>query len=189
MTRATPARRGFTLVEMLAVLAVLVILGAVLLPSITGLNGDSRIKAGVDTIRARMADARVYAMEQGRPYRVCIHTDGERVRLAPDVANFSELPVGGMPAETEGGSPSFVTEDRLPKGITAVLIADEDTIVQTDQAGWTTIATFLDNGTCREDGAVLDVREAGARGLRVRLRGLTGATSVFPTPPQTGGPP
>ena len=40
------------------------------LPSFSALKGNSRQKAAADLVRARLADARAKAMEDGQPYMV-----------------------------------------------------------------------------------------------------------------------
>jgi len=50
---------------MLVVLALLIILGTIIIPSTAALYGNSRQKAGADMVRARLADGRALAMETG----------------------------------------------------------------------------------------------------------------------------
>src|SRR5881392_3491536 len=62
-------RRAYTLVEIAVVVALIVVIGALAIPAIMGTFVDARLSGSGDLIRARMADARSMAMEQGRPFR------------------------------------------------------------------------------------------------------------------------
>lgn len=168
----THRRSGYTLVELLVVLAILLILGAMLAPTFSATNGDSRVKAGADVVRGRMDEARASAIDDARPYRFSISADGSRVRVAPE--GFEE---GMVQPNNDDENPPFFAEDELPKGVTAVPITDEMGPM-TDSDGWVRLATFLPDGTCKEDHAILEVREAGVHPMVVTLRGLTGSVSV-----------
>ncbi|QEL18798.1 pilus assembly FimT family protein [Limnoglobus roseus] len=170
MIRPT-ARPGFTLIEILVVIAMLVILGAVLVPSMSGLGRDTKTKAAADLVQSCIADGRGKAIETGLNYRFAISSDGNRVRVAPEV-----LDTQGQVPDSAGGVPS-VREDNLPTGVTIVTI-DEDP-PSPDANGWIVLATILNDGTCREDLVELKISEASVQPLGVRIRGLTGTTVLF----------
>jgi prepilin-type N-terminal cleavage/methylation domain-containing protein len=168
-------RRGFTLLELVAVLAVLIILGAVLVPTLSGVRGDTRSKAGADTVRGFMAEARSKAMEDGQAYRIAVSPDGRTLRVSPESSSMNM----GM-VDDGDTSPALVREDTLPDAVTAKLLTDEnDDAATTDEAGWIRIATFLADGTCREDTVEVVVSETGVAPFVVRLRGLTGVVSIY----------
>lgn len=175
-----PARRrrpGYTLMELLAVIAILTALGGVLVPTLGGLGGDTKVKAGADAVSARMAEARAAAIEQGRAYRVAVSEDGTRLRVAPDDLEFA----GSEPINAEGAGPVIV-EDELPAPVTAVPVMDEGAQAVVDEAGWVRVVTFLPDGTCREASAAVEVKEPGVHSMLVRVRGLTGAATVTAVP-------
>jgi prepilin-type N-terminal cleavage/methylation domain-containing protein len=169
-------RTGYTLIELLAVIAILVVVGGVLVPTLRTLGGDTNVKAGADILQARMAEARAAAIGEGRPYRVAVSQDGTRVRVAPD-----ELELVGLDPTFDTAAP-FVFEDDLPNGVTALPIPEEGLALFVDQAGWMRVVTFLPDGTCREMSAAVEVREPGCYPMVVRVRGLTGAASITPGP-------
>ncbi len=175
----TAARRrpGYTLLELLAVVAILILLGGILAPTITALGGDTKVKAGADVVRARMAEARAAAIDEGRAYRVAVSQDGTQVRVAPDDLDSATQ----APTDDDGKGPVIV-EDTLPQTVTAVPIPDEGATPVVDAAGFVRVVTFLPDGTCREASAVVEVREPGVHSMIVRVRGLTGATSVTAGP-------
>src|SRR2546423_5988455 len=83
-TRTSTRRRGYSILELLVVMAALIILGAFALPTLFGMRGDTRSKAAADMLKARMNEARSKAMEDGTPYRLAVSGDLRRAPLAPD---------------------------------------------------------------------------------------------------------
>jgi len=164
-------RSGFTLLELMAVMAVIIILGAVLVPTLTGTKGNTHTQAGADVMHASIAKSRAKAIEHGRPYRLMINAEGTEVKVEPDL-------VEGADSTDDNGDPLDTPDpEKMPDGVKVVLQADEDVIVSKDDAGWQRVATFLHDGTCREDNVVIQLLEQGTTPLLIRLRGITGATS------------
>src|SRR5206468_2531482 len=124
---------------------------------------------GVDAVRGRMADARALAIEQGEPYRVAVNTDGTKLRIAPDRTDFDTLASSSSPGESQ--RLVVVIEETFPDKVTAALVDVPDPPKTGD---WITIATFKQDGTCKEACATVEVREPGTRSMRVRVRGLNG---------------
>jgi prepilin-type N-terminal cleavage/methylation domain-containing protein len=170
-TRA--ARRGFTLFELIVVMTLLLLLAAVILPSVGAFRGDSRQRAGADMIRGELAIARSRAMDEGRPYRVALSQDGKRIRRAPDVLEFAQMPA----AERADGSALAV--DYPFEHVTAEVLTEQDMVLEATD-GWVTIATVQPDGTCREDQVLVVITEPDNGSLRVRVRGLTGSSRVVP---------
>ena len=125
-------------------------------------------------------DARGLAMSEGMPYRLALSSDGKRLRLAPDVPEFSQLPVADeMTASTKA------VEIRFEKTSVELESASDDA----ETAGsddWVTIDTFLANGTCREHSAIVRVNEGDFTPIRIQIRGVTGTESVV-QPDSSGG--
>ena len=177
-------RSGLTLLELMVVLALLIILAAVTLPSFAGLKGNSDQRAAADTVRGRIADARGLAMDQGVPYRLAVHQDGSKIRLAPDLPNFSELPV----SDEATGSATAI-ETTLDKVTINVAADSEGGAPVADPAGWITLATFLPSGICRESGVTVEVHETDFPPIRIQLRGVTGTSRVLQPEAKSGGMP
>lgn len=165
-------RQGYTILELLVVMAALLILGTFVLPTIFSMRGDTHSKAGVDMIRSRINEGRTKAMEDGTAYRLAFSTDQKRMRLSPDTYQSAGASTG-----TANGT--AIIEDDFPESVTAgVLISEEDQMMQDDE-GWIRVATFLPDGTCREDMIEIEIREPGVAPYVIRLRGLTGAVTVI----------
>jgi len=166
-------RNAYSLVEVMAVLVLIVIIGAVAVPTLGGFFGNTRQRAAVDTVKARIADARGRALRDGIPYRLAISQDKTKIRVAPDGPDFDS-----MAAEPTSTPQSKVTEDSLDK-VTAEVPHDSSSHpTNTFSASWVTVATFLPDGTCREDHAVVEIREGTHAPIQIQLRGLTGATKT-----------
>jgi len=172
--RHTP-RNGYTILEVLVVMTALLILGSIVLPTLSGLRGDTRSKAGADMIRSRMNEARAKAMEDGLPYRLAVSNDKKRLRLSPDT--FEATGIAPTTGDDNNSGP-YIREDDLPEAVLADVMLDANEQSTQDTAGWVRLATFLPDGTCKEDGVEVDVREPGVIPFIVRLRGLTGSVSV-----------
>ena len=181
MANSNP-RPGFTILELLIVLAVLILLAAVTLPSFVGLKGNVHQRAAADLVNARIADARGRAIEFGVPFRLAVSPDGTRIRLARDVPEFAELPVDNPP-----GGDSRSSEDTLQNATVMVEPHPELGPPPSDAGGWVTIATFTPDGVCLEDNVIVQVLETNYPPIRIHVRGIVGGSRVLPMDAQDGG--
>ncbi len=181
------ARRGYTLFEMVLVLAVLVILAAVAVPSLEAMYGNFRLSAAADMVRANWAAARAHAVEEGRPYRFAVVPNHGNFRVAPDSANFWSG--GDVPASSGGPDAPLVLEDVLPKGVrfttpdalqSGTVDQSGDSALPTgsvDSSQWSRTVTFLPDGTSLED-VEMGFHTRGGQPLILRLRALTGVVTL-----------
>lgn len=179
----TVRRPAFTLVEMLAVMAVLIILASIMVPAgVRMFSRDTQIQAATDVLRGRIAEARGEAMEHGRPYRLAVSEDGTKVRIAPDEQNF-----GVALTTTDDEVKPRIVEADLPKDVIAKCEPPDGSAPATDADGWIRIATFQPDGTCREDAVVIRLTQPNMYPVLIRIRGLTGATTVEAEKRRPGG--
>lgn len=68
--------KGFTLVEMLVVLAIMVLVMAFAVPAYSRLVQQQRLQLAGEALRAALASARIEAIRQGVSVRVCASADG-----------------------------------------------------------------------------------------------------------------
>ena len=73
-------RRGFTLVELAATLAVLAVVAALAAPSLAALVERQRALAAFHALSVALAQARMAAIQRGRAVTVCPSGDGLRCR-------------------------------------------------------------------------------------------------------------
>src|SRR5262249_11559837 len=106
-------RPGFTLFEMVLVLAIMVILAGITYPSIKGMFGYYKLHGGVDSVRAAWAHARGRAILESRPYRFAVEPGGSHFRVAPDQPDYWS---GSSPANDPRGA-GVVLEKALPAGV------------------------------------------------------------------------
>lgn len=165
VSHSAHVRRGYSLLEMLVVVAALTILGVAIIPTLSGMRGDSRVKAAADVVRGRIADARSKAMEAGQSFKLSVSQDGTKLRVSQQSDD-----------QTTTAQTSLV-EDDLPQGVSCRLDMDEE-FLASEEAGWQHLATFQPDGTCREDRIQIWLQEVGVNPLLLTLRGLTGSTTM-----------
>jgi len=179
-------RAGASLIEILLVMVILVIVGAITVPSLQSMYGSYKMNAGVDSVRAAWAEARERAINENRPYRFSVEPDGSAYRVAPDDPAYWEGNDG--PSDDPAGR-GLILEKALPAGVRFAVngegggeLPDEPTTDTLDEkpvttANWSTAVVFLPDGTAREDVKVtFTVR--GCKATSLQLRGLTGNVSV-----------
>jgi prepilin-type N-terminal cleavage/methylation domain-containing protein len=175
-------RRGYTLFELILVLALLVLVAGLALPSINSMYADSRLLAGVDQVRAQWALMRARATTEGRPYRFAVAVNSGAFRVAPDSPEF--WAGGDPPPGPEGSDQPLIVQDELPKGIRfdfgdAPDAAAGQSPSASAPADWTPVAVFLPDGTARDDKEIT-FRSANCTPLLLRLRALTGGVTCQP---------
>jgi prepilin-type N-terminal cleavage/methylation domain-containing protein len=166
-------RRGFTLLELLLVMAILVVLLSIALPSIEAMYGHVRVTAAVDQVRAVWAEARSRAIDDGQAYRFAVMPDTNRYRVAPDNPDFWDGgDSGGASSNGHNATPHYVVEDALREGIVFKLGPGMDA----GGGAWTKVATFQADGTSDTD-AEVQFHSEWSRPIALRVRSLTGAVT------------
>jgi len=156
----------------MVVMIIILIIGALVGPSLLGFWSNNRTKAAVDTVTARMADARGAAISQGRAYRVCVSPDGTQVRVCPDESEPSEQ------LTTDQTTKEVWQQDPLPKGVVVSSMSSSSTAQAAD--GWTTLVVFSPDGTCTEDSQfeVAEPATPDVTPMLVYVRAMTGVWTV-----------
>jgi Tfp pilus assembly protein FimT len=189
MTRGTARsgvpRRALTLFEVLLVLALLVVIGAVTTPLISNSLARARLQNGGELLRAAWSRARLAAMKAGEPYVFRFEPKGSRYQIALLSAITAEDAddVNSLPAEDEDDA-EYAEADmlrfskaRLPQEI-VFAAGNMSSVPQLAEAaaategGWSQPIVFYPDGTTSD--AVVQLANAGHEAMRVTLRGLTG---------------
>ena len=177
------SRLGFTLLELLLVIGILVAISAIALPTVTRSFSSQSLLKAADRVRVSMGQARVRAIQTGQIHAVG-YVPG---RSWIDIASLEQLPTianraGRRLQEQRRGITSNYDDDLLPGRV--IFVAGQ-TVVDarvadagpTDTSQLRTIL-FYPDGTSQD--ARLTLQNEDGRLIDVALRGLTGIASVQP---------
>jgi prepilin-type N-terminal cleavage/methylation domain-containing protein len=186
--RRNSSRAGYTLIELLAVMAIIVIVFAMAAPLATGWLRMQRIQDTVEELRTNLIKTRTMAMDEGRTYRFQIMANNTGYRIAPnetahwpDRSQSVNAPIYGDQSETGG----WVLEQPLPEGL-QFAPDPSDVLVGlggNPDATW----LFLADGTARlldQDGhehqlaSILLTSDRGQT-KRLQLRALTAHSQII----------
>src|SRR4051794_399213 len=106
-------RSGFTLLEVLLVMAILVILAAVSLPTLDAMYGDTKLRGAADEVVGAWGEARARAIDTGVNFRFAIMPGKERYRIAPEGPDYWD----GSKETHDDNDDGTVMTGSLPKGI------------------------------------------------------------------------
>jgi type II secretion system protein H len=183
-------RSGFTLVELLATVAIIGIVTAITAPLATGWWRNQKLQEAIDDLRTDWIKARTQAMDEGRPYRFQVNPDSKGYRIAPneignwqDQSNGVNAPPTGDPDEIAG----VVTEKNLPENLTFESAGD---LVNLGGGNADATWLFLPDGRARlldSDGRehqsasiILSEQGSGGRRRQLTMRALTAQASLTP---------
>jgi len=180
-------RAGYTLLELCAVMALIVILASIAIPSYSGLMAGARVDAAGDMVLARMADARSMAMEQGTPFRFGFIPGTGRYQIAADDSPLWQN--AGSQGTTIDAKDHVAGE--LPQDV--IFTTDVGALANSGGGsggggGWHMGGVFLPDGMARggfnPDGTTIDdvtfyFGMPGRAPQGVRVRGLTGTVRLF----------
>jgi len=192
--------RGFTIVELLLALAILVTLAAIVVPSFTSLLADRRVARAGDQLRVEMMQARLASMRSGRTYLLQLQSGTNNVRIRPwvDMNDMTEATdqTGGSSALLTGGNvvggtmqavdteqetrsvelpeTLVVSDVRVQSSPRSFMIESQTQGESTD--GWSQPILFYPDGSTST--AAVTMNSAGAGRIIVILRGLTGEVTV-----------
>ena len=187
--RSIHRRSGFTLVELLATIAIIAIVSAMTAPLATGWWRNQKLQEAIDDLRTDWIKARTQAMDEGRPYRFQVNSDNKGYRIAPneignwpDQSNGVNAPPTGDPDEIAG----LITEKSLPENLTFEAAGD-----QVNLGGGNTDATwlFLPDGRARlldsdgrehQSASIILSEQGGGRRRQLTMRALTAQASLTP---------
>jgi prepilin-type N-terminal cleavage/methylation domain-containing protein len=187
-------RRGFTLIEVLLVLAVVVMLAAFTVPALDRPMAGQRLKQAADRVRTEWIRARLKAMSTGDTYifryvpNDCHYSI--EVQPGPESTLDSFAMGGGATLSgdgTEAGSALAIVERAIPEDCVFVdsetgLDTRADTVADTalasgpSDAAWSTPIIFYPDGTTSD--ARLVLRNKYDHEVVLSIRGLTGVVTV-----------
>ena len=167
------SRRGFTLLEVLLVLAVFVVIAGMAAPAVSGLFSGQQLRSAADLVRARFYDARVQAIKTGEVYGFFYMPGGSEYWVAPISTGFSSI---------VSASSLPVKQDQLDHQIVFAAgetMQDSRSTFESEQidpqfSTWRPVL-FYPDGTTQD--ATIVLQSVNGTEIQVRLRGLTGVAS------------
>jgi prepilin-type N-terminal cleavage/methylation domain-containing protein len=196
---SSPAHRGFTLVEVLLVLALLAIVAAMVWPALQKPFASRRLHSAADEVRTEWCQARVEAMRSGQTLAFRYQVGGDRFHMGPQ----NQPSLATSPANAEADSSTACEDDgctanedaspppddkTLPDGIKFFADAAGDDELPTaaqDAEGqspesmadcWSDPIFFYPDGTTSDARLVLAIDRS--RAIRLILRGITGTVTI-----------
>ena len=188
--RVSPGVAGFSLLELLLVLAVILTISAMAAPSLMDRVQNGQVQEAAESVREVLANARRYAIDAGVDYHFRFEVDGQAVvaipaESSPTIANSSgadsqevriplealilseEMFLRALRDENPGG------EQLEPKAFDTLPEAGD-----LAQRTWSTPIIFRFDGSS-EDRSFRVMDEDGRQAV-LSVRGLTGAVRVTP---------
>ncbi len=182
-------RRGFTLIEVLVVLAVIVLVSAMAFPLIKKPLVRREVQTAADSVRSKLFHARIGAMRSNHVYTFQYQPGSSSYRVSPQQQPTSQTDdasqaVAEDPVLADGDhQPS--EDGSLPDGI--CFMADDSpdpdapdatptAVAQGGDAGWSDPIFFYPDGTTSD--ARLIVASGRGYAIHIRLRGVTGNVVV-----------
>ncbi len=159
---------GFTLVEVLLVLALFVVVAALAAPALSGAFGRGQLRQAAEKLCTVWSQARLDAMSTGAPREF-------RCELGTGTFSIATGSVVADPMADPTTAPSQGVESAVFRRF---VVTDQNgsTTVGETEGGLSAPIVFQADGTSADAEAVLEAPE-GAK-LVVSLRGLTGSTEV-----------
>lgn len=171
------ARRAFTLMEVVLVMAILIIVAALAIPIASTVLNRSELHSAADEVRTQLTRARNRAMEERRPYRFAIKENSSNYKIAPNTQDYWSDGEMDLNAQFADGAQPLV-EERPLKGN----VRFGETKGGGNSAGsWRTVAVFLPDGSAEQD-VEISLNMPGAQPVIVRLQAATGSISTASLP-------
>lgn len=176
----TRRRTGFTLLELVLVISIVIVVAALAAPSVQRTFSRQALQKGADRVRIAMGQARVRAIRTGEEHAVYYSPEGSWFNVAPFASFAEQSKLAGERQEmVDEGNYSNFEEDLLPKGVrfsaaqadvnsraAAVLSTGESS---DNQVG---MILFYPDGTSQD--AKLLFENDDQLFVQLQLRGLTG---------------
>ncbi len=190
------ASAGFTLLEVLLALALLVVIATFAWPMLQAPFAHRQLRSAADRVRAAWVRAHISAMNADRVYMFRCTLDGtdfhiqqwESQELLADLSQSGVADGGAAYGWTESGEAKY-RAGKLPEGI---VFSACEALADTRSAmiplgaelqgevpsgvGWSDPIMFYPDGTTST--ARLELRNARGLAIELRLRGLTGVVNV-----------
>ena len=180
--RRVRERAGFTLLEVILVMGLIVIVMSIAVPSVSNFYKGEKLMAATDGMRGAAAEARVHAIDRGCNYRLAVVPGRGNFRYAPESPEYWSGGSGeGLPCR-EGAVPADIGL-RVVVGSQELTLAADSSAATSIPVGevspdlWSTVVIFRPDGSADKTVEII-FSSPHCLSLSVTLRGLTGTTSV-----------
>ncbi len=195
-------RGGFTLAEILLVLAVLVVISGLIFPPVLRLMADQPLKEAAERARSQLANVRFKALDTNVAWQFRFEPGGGHYLWMPQESASSTAAVdstNGSATSSTAATQSGPQTAELPKGIVFAsaingvpfgvehlppeMVMGAANSYELTQVAWSVPLTFQPDGSAADSElAVVDSRD---RQMRLMIRGLTGGVIVAPMETRT----
>tara|TARA_Y100001960_G_scaffold107614_1_gene115592 strand:+ start:135 stop:812 length:678 start_codon:yes stop_codon:yes gene_type:complete len=196
-TRHPHKNAGLSLFEIILVMAIIVGIGAFVMPSFGGMLEGQRLRKSADVVRVSWNNARIRSMKSGSTMVFRCEVGGTRFLVEPwaggdqflEQGEIVATPVFGIAGDGDTANISGVGEDTLPEGIVfagtkqgqdarSLAIIQQLTDAPPAISGqWSEPILFYPDGSTSQAQLQLSTPEM-QRFVLVQLRGLTGIATV-----------
>jgi prepilin-type N-terminal cleavage/methylation domain-containing protein len=184
-------RAGYTLIELLLVLAIIVVAAAAVTPSLRGVLRNAGLKAAANTVRAELTRAHVTAMKTGRTQVFQYELGGGKYKIQPWIGDddalesptgdTSSAPVPSPPAHSAAADKTLSEGTKFTAG--DALVESRSQRIDEELSGsggsgatWSRPILFYRDGSASD--AFIIVGNDHQAGIRIDLRGMTGAVKI-----------
>lgn len=196
----SPNRSGFTLLELLLVLGVLVVIASLSWPRMMRYVQENALKQNVETVRRELASTRIHAIESGLTYQFRYEPGGQLFLVFPferpsapesegaDTTGSSGQPAPPPKVKTVEGRISADFRFETPSNATGQTTGGQRLSdqwlsllkngAQYTQTTWSPPVLFRPNGESQDTQLV--VKDKSGNTIKLTVRGLTGGVRVEP---------
>lgn len=184
-SRLSIARAGFSLIEIILVVAVMVTIAALLTPAMVEYFGVQKLAKSADQVRTEMGRARVQAIRTGDVYAFYFTPEMTSYTVAPFSSSFNEQAREQESDDDQRASDFNFSEERLPRGV-FFAAADSPPDARVSQTMAETEVSlsrmrpilFYPDGTSQNATIILQNETQDL--YKITLRGLTGSATANP---------
>lgn len=191
-TNSIRSHSGYTLMELLLAMGVLVAVAGIVWPLAQGQFQRYRLKSEVENVRARFASTRIRAIDSGLIYQFLYEPGGQNFIIVPFEGIETEaeqVDAGGSSLYRFAGSLSENVMFETPEDVAAASenltdlgVISDDLIsglpgsLELSSVSWSQPILFYPDGTAVS--AAFNVADENQQFVRVSVRELTGSVSV-----------
>ena len=191
-TNSTPSHSGYTLMELLLAMGVLIAIAGIAWPLVQGQFERYRLKSEVENVRSKLASTRIRAIDSGLMYQFLYEPGGRNFIVVPfegleteaeqvDAGGGSLYRIAGSLSENvmfETSEDAAMTSGELP-GLSVIsddFLSGLPRSLELSSVSWSQPILFFPDGTAVT--AAFNVVDANKQFVRISVRELTGAVSV-----------